>query len=46
MTTHLTDDELVLHYYGEMASADERARGVAPRRRAARASRTTRGCSA
>jgi len=24
MTTHLTDDELVLHYYGEMESADER----------------------
>ena len=21
--THLTDDELVLHYYGEMESADE-----------------------
>jgi hypothetical protein len=28
MTTHLTDDELVLHYYGEMESADEgRAEG-------------------
>ena len=23
MTTHLTDDELVLHYYGEMPDADE-----------------------
>ena len=23
MTTHLTDDELVLHYYGEMPEADE-----------------------
>ncbi len=24
MTTHLTDDDLVLHYYGEMDAADER----------------------
>ena len=23
MNTHLTDDDLVLHYYGEMADADE-----------------------
>ena len=46
MHTHLTDDELVLHYYGEMESADEARARTRTSARAARASRTTRGCSA
>ena len=30
MTIHLTEDELVLHYYGELPTGDERARDDAP----------------
>ena len=32
--THLTEDELVLHYYGEMTAAEEAQAAASPRRRA------------